>query len=185
MRELAPGLFYATAPHPDWEPDAPRDSVEDWPRDVGWVVAEAGGRVVLIDPLLDDWDELDAVVAERPVSVLVTVPWHERSREQVVERYSASTELPAGVEAIRIESADETVFWIPGHAALVPGDCLVNRPHDDGLCLPPASWKSPTERIRGELRSKLAGLPVERVLVSHGEPILTGAREALNSALVS
>jgi hypothetical protein len=51
-REIAPGLWYWTAPHPEWEPGAEPDSPGDWPQDVGCVLAEVGGEPVLIDPLV-------------------------------------------------------------------------------------------------------------------------------------
>jgi len=191
MRELAPGLYHSTAPHPSWRPDAPKDHPLDWPRDVGWVACELGERVVFVDPLVphDLWPQLDELVAGRPVTVLVTLPFHQRTAPAVIARYHADVQPPDGIEPIRVERAAETVFWIPAFAALVPGDCLIRRPGDADLRLPPESWLqfvpggSTVAQLRDELTGLLAELPIERVLVSHGEPILDGGRAALAAAL--
>jgi hypothetical protein len=193
VQELRPGLWRWTARHPEWEPEQPQDSPGDWPAEVGCIAYRAPEALVLIDPLVPagGWDALDAVVEERltPVHVLVTIAWHERSREHAIERYSASELVPAGVEAIPFERAGETMFWLPAHAALVPGDRLLGFGADDtGLRVCPDSWLRYLEsgitgrELRAELR-RLLELPIELVLVSHGEPVLAGGREALGRAL--
>lgn len=50
---IAPGLWRWrwTVPHPEWEPGATAGSHEDWERDVGCVLCDAGEATVLIDPL--------------------------------------------------------------------------------------------------------------------------------------
>ena len=35
MREIAPGLFHWTAPHPGWDPEGEPGSPADWPEQVG------------------------------------------------------------------------------------------------------------------------------------------------------
>ena len=191
LAELVPGLFRWTAPHPDWRgTDVPDDHPLDWPQDVGCVAAHVGDATVFIDPLVPDelWPELDALAEGRPVAVLVTLPFHARSSDAVAERYGASAELPDGVIALDVPRAGERVFWLAEHAALVPGDCLIARPKDPGLCLPPQPWLdilgggATREQLAADLRP-LLDLPVERILVSHGEPVLSGAREALQRAL--
>src|SRR6478672_3252880 len=87
-RELVPGLWRWTAPHPDRRPDAAPGSSADWDELVGSVLYELAGVAVLIDPLLPvserhaflNW--LDERVAGRPVSVLTTVRWHRRDRDE-------------------------------------------------------------------------------------------------------
>jgi glyoxylase-like metal-dependent hydrolase (beta-lactamase superfamily II) len=67
----------------------------------------------------------------------------------------------------------EVVFWIPEPRALVTGDVIVGAA-GGGLELCPESW-SPRGGGHAKVRenlSALAGLPIERVLVSHGEPVL-------------
>lgn len=199
LREIEPGLWRWTAGHPAWEPGAEPGSAGDWPSQVGCVLVDAADATVFIDPLVgerDDelWAELDAHVAARglPVSVLTTIHFHRRSREAIVARYGATLTasrgpLPAGIEPFEVRGAAETMFWLPGHRALVPGDRLLGT--DDGrLRICPQSW---LDYLREEMtRSRLAGLlrpllelPIEKVLVSHGEPILAGGREAVAAAL--
>jgi hypothetical protein len=182
MEELRPGLYRWTARHPEWVPGAPTDSPLDWPQEVG-CVAYARETVTLIDPLVDDWEALDALVAGRPVCVLLTLGFHARSRDTVVERYPAGP--AAGVQAIEIPDAGETMYWLPQPRALVAGDRLIGGP--DGLRMCPDSWMRYLQLdqagLRERLRAALSVLPVELVLVSHGEPVLQEGRAALERAL--
>jgi glyoxylase-like metal-dependent hydrolase (beta-lactamase superfamily II) len=173
--ELAGGLWRWTAPHPAWKAGA------DWPEQVGCVFAEVAGGPVLIDPLVEDWDWLEQRLAGRAPAVLTTIEWHARSSAEVLERFGGTTGKPSGVSAFPIGRTGETVFYLPEHRALVPGDLLVT--DETGLRLCPESWFDvPLRGVRAKLR-QLLDLPVERVLVSHGEPVLTGAADALRSAL--
>ena len=194
-QELARGLWRWSAPHPDWEPPQEEDSPADWPRDVGCVAYEADDVLVLIDPLVvdSDYGALDKLAQGKSrVAILNTVPWHRRSKADLAARYDASTSrakrnLPDGVESIVIRGGGETMYWLPEHGALIPGDRLLgDRP--PGLRLCPPSWlrylKDFThDDLRTTLREKLGELPVEMVLVSHGEPVLRDGRRALERAL--
>lgn len=194
LTELRPGLYRWTAPHPAYEPDSEPDSPADWPEQVGCVAYDAPDALLLIDPLVPDslWPALDRLAKGRRVAVLTTIAFHRRSRDAVAERYGASTSrakktLPQGVETIPIPRAGETMIWIPEHAALVPGDRILGG-RDGGLRICPDSWlRYLTSGITGpELREALRpllDLPIELVLVSHGEPVLAGGREALEPAL--
>jgi hypothetical protein len=133
-----------------------------------------------------------AQAVSRRVVVLTTIAFHRRSRDAVAERYSASTSrakenLPQGVETLPIPRAGETMIWIPEHAALVPGDRILGG-RGGGLRVCPDSWLRylPSgitgEELREALRPLLR-LPIELVLVSHGEPVLSGGRDALERAL--
>jgi hypothetical protein len=69
----------------------------------------------------------------------------------------------------------------------VPGDRLLGA-DGGGLRLSPNSWLRylPSGMRHPELREALRpllDLPVELVLVSHGEPVLSGGREAISRAL--
>jgi hypothetical protein len=191
LRELRPGLWRWTTVHPEAEPDPEPGSPADWPAEVGCVAAATHGALVLVDPLVPDdgWPVLDALVDGRPVSVLTTIEYHARSREAAIDRYGASTAVPEGVAAIAIARADETMVWLPGHRALVPGDRLLGFGVPRGeLRLCPESWLGYIEdgpsvdELRAEL-VKLLELPIELVLVSHGEPVLEDGRAALARAL--
>jgi hypothetical protein len=142
VSEIAPGLYRWTARHPGWRAGAKSGSPGDWPPEVGCVAWLAPDALVTIDALMPR--EGDA--------------------------------LPAGVEAIPIRGAGETMFWIGEHRALVPGDRLLGDGRG-GLRLCPESWmrylRRPlsAERLSRLLRPLLE-LPIEAVLVSHGEPVL-------------
>jgi glyoxylase-like metal-dependent hydrolase (beta-lactamase superfamily II) len=184
--ELASALWRWTAPHPDWQQG------DDWEQEVGCVYYEAPGTTVLIDPLVPGppererfFEALDRDVERRglPVAVLLTVPWHERSSAELVERYSAGSEAPAGVEAFAVQEIDETLWWLPEHGTLVAGDALVGAA--GGLRVCPDSWldeRSSPASLRAALMPLLER-PIVRILPSHGEPVLAGGRDALARAL--
>jgi glyoxylase-like metal-dependent hydrolase (beta-lactamase superfamily II) len=197
VQELRPGLWRWTAEHPQW------DHAEHWGPEVGSVYAELADAVVVIDPLVPPededrfWSALDRDVERlgRPVYVLLTVHWHERSVEAVLERYGAtlwrpdqSGELPSGVQAEIVEGADwvEALFYLEPWRALVVGDLLIDD-GDGGLRIP-LSWFPKEEQdwaragLKERLRAVLA-LDVDLVLVSHGEPVLEDGHAALERAL--
>ena len=96
MREIAPGLWRWTAPHPAWRPGAEPDSPDDWDESVGSALYIGRDTAVFIDPLVPPdeeqfWSWADERVSERNVAVLTTLLPHRRSREQVAHRYRAST----------------------------------------------------------------------------------------------
>jgi hypothetical protein len=186
VTEIADGLWRWTAPHPAWKPGGEPEGVDDWPQEVGCVLAEtAGGVPVVIDPLLEgdgQWAWLEERLAGRAPVVLTTIRYHGRSSADVLERFGGTTDKPGGVSAFPLKGALETVFYLPQHKALVPGDRLIGDGRG-GLRMCPQSWLDlPLRKLRRELR-ELLDLPVERVLVSHGEPVLQDAPGALRAAL--
>jgi glyoxylase-like metal-dependent hydrolase (beta-lactamase superfamily II) len=78
------------------------------------------------------------------------------------------------------------MFFLEAHRALVTGDLLVGA--DGGIELP-ITWFPKAERqwaedeLKPMLRERLGALPVELVLVSHGEPVLHDAGASLERAL--
>jgi hypothetical protein len=78
------------------------------------------------------------------------------------------------------------MYWLPEVRTLVPGDRLLGG--EAGLRVCPDSW---LRYLRGSmdgarlrvLLQPLLDLPIERVLTSHGEPVLSGGRDALARAL--
>jgi len=199
--ELAPGLWRWTAFHPEWKEDVGCVYYEA-PDAVVLV-----DPLVPADDAERFWRDLDRDVeaSGKPMHVLITVFWHVRSTREVAERYGAQVwapsrgrgaierragavsdvfrpgdELPGGVVPFATARAAEVVFWLPAHRAVVPGDVILGA-GKGGLRLCPASWlpeKSSLAQLAESLRP-LLDLPVERVLVSHGEPVLTGGRDAL------
>lgn len=93
--------------------------------------------------------------------------------------------LPPGVEQQPLHGAGETAYWLPGVAALVFGDRLIGD-GEGGVELPPEGWLSKEWVDRAglaRLMRPLIELPVERLLVSHGEPVLRDGRAALARAI--
>ncbi len=153
----------------------------------------------------------DVVRLDLPVHVLVTVFWHTRDAAALAERYGAEIwapsrsraaverragvavralrlgdALPGGIDAQATARSNEVVLFLPTHRALVAGDVILGT--DDGsLRLCPDSWL-PDGVDREALRISLLPLlelPVEHVLVSHGQPVLGTGGEALRRMLES
>ena len=145
----------------------------------------------------------------KPVHVVVTIFWHTRSAGELARRYGARVwapsgaraavqrrteavsdvfraddDLPGGMQAFASGRSTELVLWIPAHRALVPGDSIIGD-DEGGVRLCPASWLPSSVRhpqLRAALR-QLLDLPIEGILVSHGEPVLAGGHRALAAAL--
>jgi glyoxylase-like metal-dependent hydrolase (beta-lactamase superfamily II) len=187
VTEIGTGLWYWTGRHPGW---TPADGGPDgWEPEVGCVYYEAPDAVVLVDPLVPMEDpghfhealDRDVRRARRPVRILLTTESHRRSTAELAERYGATVgNLPARVE-VAVETWGETVYWLPEHGALVTGDVILGR--DGGLYVPRAWLEDGYDEVAESLRPLLE-LPVERVLVTHGEPVLANGRQALAQALV-
>jgi glyoxylase-like metal-dependent hydrolase (beta-lactamase superfamily II) len=217
VRELAPGLWRWSLPHPDWTPEEGAD--DGWDEVVACYAVESEGGLVLFDPLApppgtadaeEFWRALDRDVDRLGApAVLLTIFWHARSAREILRRYEDATVwahepaaelvsertpitetfsvgdvLPGGATPIDAHRAHEVLFWLPSHRALAAGDVLLGR-DGGGARLCPASWLG--EGIeREELKRALAPLlelPLERLLLMHGEAILGGARHELARAL--
>jgi glyoxylase-like metal-dependent hydrolase (beta-lactamase superfamily II) len=193
VQEIAPGLRRWTAWHDHWE------------EDVGSAAVDTGDGLVLVDPL-DPPPDL-----REPDHVLVTVYWHGRGTSgvgakkvwastrsaqplknrgvAVTNPFRAGDELPGEIRALQTARAAEVVYWLPEHRAVVVGDVLLGagakpRATSDELRLCPERWlgKATHHDLRKSLRPLLE-LPVERVLVSHGEPLLRDGKRALADLL--
>ena len=198
--EIRSKLWRWTARHPEASADPKPESTGDWPPDVGCVACALPDAFLFVDPLVSAgdadgfWREVEDLVAShgRRVCALTTIKFHRRSRDEFAARFDASTSraksnLPSGVEAVPIRGAGETMFWLPQHRALIPGDRLLGD-GNGGLRMCPASWLGYLDSgigldgLREALRPLLE-LPVEAVLVSHREPVLSGGRAAIAAAL--
>jgi hypothetical protein len=150
MQKLTAGLWRWTARHPEWHPG-------DFGAEVACFAAQAGETTLLIDPLLPDdaqavIEVLDGLVRER-VAILITIPYHVRSSEELWRRYrkdaettihghractkrledesafreiEPGAELPGGVTAYSIGKPRryEMPLHLPSHDALVFGDAV-------------------------------------------------------------
>ncbi len=205
VRRVSPGLWHWTAYHEEWRQDVGSTYCET--KD-GVVLIDP---LVPADDAKRFWDALDRDVeaAKGVVHVLVTVFWHTRSAAEMVSRYDAriwaptsgraaierragvvtdvfrpGDELPGGIEAVGTARRNEVVYWHPGGRAVIPGDVLISDERG-GIRMCPESWlpKSTGHAELAESLAPLVDLPVERVLLSHGEPVLENGLNALAAAL--
>jgi hypothetical protein len=186
---VADGLWRWTAPHPNWE-NWPTH--ERWSPEVGCVYFEAENATLLFDPLVPAGEEdaffrhLDADVERRglPVAILLTAEWHRRSADEIAARYGARIggDLPSGVDELPILGADErqVAYFIRPHATLVVAEVFqVDVDGELFLCRSPA-LERPDEYEASV--DRLMALPVERLLVSHGEPVLEDVKTRMLGA---
>jgi hypothetical protein len=204
--EIIEGLWRFEALHPEWTEDEGGDE-DGWEQQVAWWALATPLGLVLIDPLVDDWDALDQLVADRNgcAGVVRTCHWHQRSVPDVASRYSAEVwakqptdgrvscafdhaigdrdELFDELRVFDVERADEIALWLPRQAALAFGDAMIRtRAGDLRVC--PESWTQPEggpARLR-TLLGALTVLPVQHVLVSHGPLVLGGGGASLRTA---
>jgi glyoxylase-like metal-dependent hydrolase (beta-lactamase superfamily II) len=87
VRELGPGLWHWTAPHPAWEASEP------WDKDVSSYAIDDGGRLLLFDPLGVP-PEIEALAADHETAIVLTAPWHERDAQSLVERLGVPVYTP-------------------------------------------------------------------------------------------
>lgn len=214
VTEIRPRLWRWTATHPDWTPE---EGGEDWgePEVASYALVE-DDALVLIDPLVpgDDeerfWRALDDDVHHHgPPQIVLTVFWHARSSQSILDRYegarvlapAAKAEeaiervpsvelyelgdtLPGGVEAKGTIHRGEAVLWIPAHRALAAGDMLLGT-RDGGVRVCPDSWVGPGvtgKQLRDGLRPLLE-LPVELLLLTHGAVVTEDPLAQLDAAL--
>jgi hypothetical protein len=198
--ELTDGLWRWTARHPEWHPG-------DFGAEVAAFLVQAGDRRLLIDPIAAP----DPLPGRGEVAILITIPYHVRDSEELAERHDATIyghravhkrlgsgrryeeigpgdELPGGatVHAIGKPRRYEMPIHLPSHSALVFGDAVVewrgalrvwtHDPVDDDVA------RFYRERFNPTLRP-LLDLDVDRVLVTHGEPVLEDGRAELQKAL--
>ena len=150
MEELTEGLWRWTARHPEWHPG-------EFGAEVACFAAQAGEDTLLIDPLLPpDPSSVLAVIDQNlanRLAILITVPYHVRSSEEIWQRYRKEAEttihghaacakrledrsafreiepgapLPGGATAHTIgrPRRHETPLHLPSHDALVFGDAV-------------------------------------------------------------
>lgn len=197
---LGDALTFWTVPHPAWAPNP------EWPKDVGFVTWSSTDTHVFIDPLVRDdvdpraWGQFDAAAsAVLRVAVLLTAPWHERSVRAVSARYDAPVwihqrgrariadlpeliTLPNGVEVFRPDGVDEgqVAFHIVPERTLVVAEFFLGT--ELGLRVAPSPATRNLDAFTASL-DQLRDLPIDRVLVAHGPPVLSDGRAAIRDAL--
>lgn len=203
--ELAPGLWSWTARHPEWSPASAWDpevrcfyvETDDATLVIDPLVPE--------DDAARFWRALDGDLERRrlPVAVLLTQAAHARSAGEVASRYGADVwghdyarekvggapyrticpgaALPGRARALELDEerdAGTTPLYFPSHRAVAVGDVLISV--DGRLRMWWADGASDEAWYRDRLGPSLRrwlDLPIEHVLVAHGEQVRGGAEE--------
>jgi Metallo-beta-lactamase superfamily len=203
--QIIDGLWRLEALHPEWTLE--HEGEDGYEQSVAWWAVATPGGLVLIDPLIDDWDALDMLVAGESgcAGIVRTCHWHQRSVADVGSRYdvpvwarrdsdghgryaldhplSDRQEIFDRLQIIDVERADEIALWLPRQRALMFGDAMI-RTRAGELRVCPESWTQPKggpARLRS-LLGALTELPIEHVLVSHGPAVLGDGRASLRAA---
>ena len=212
MQKLTTGLWRWTARHPEWHPG-------EFGAEVASFAARADdGTLLLIDPLLPEegrdavLEVLDAQADDR-IAILISIPYHVRSSEELRERYGATihghraaarrlasktgfreiepgSPLPGGATAHPIgkPKRHEMPLHVPSHDALVFGDAVVEV--DGALKV----WA--TDKVDARVRrfyaerfnptlEPLLELDFDAVLATHGRPLMRGGKRKLREALAA
>lgn len=196
MREVAPGLLWWSEPHPEWTPDDLEEG-QGWEQIVSSYALARDGGLVLFDPLVTDWAPVDRLVEEHGApAILVTILWHARSSQEILDRYAGASvwahdpaaewvgertrvtntfsvgdELPGGVEAIHMRRIEEVAYWLPQDNSVVVGDTILG--HGDRAALCPPTWVRNSETFepaKEAVRELMARKP-DRLLLTHGGPV--------------
>jgi hypothetical protein len=210
VNEIVPGIWRWTGRHPEWHPGEFGAEVASFALTTDDDLLLIDPIVPETDPgpLIG---LLDRLAKGRTTNSLITIGYHVRSAEQLAERYggrihgphtcakrlrnqkllSEETTGPASTRAYAIGKPrrSERPLWFPSHKSLAFGDALVTNP-DKELRI----WvQDPVDdRVRRFYRDRfvptldpLLELPVEHVLVTHGEPILSGGAAKLKAAVAA
>jgi len=193
LEQVAPGLRRWSSWHPEWR------------QEVGSVAVDTPDGLVLIDPLAPPPE------VRSPEHVLITVWWHARSGGElgaehvwapargvrrlknrgvvVTDPFEKDPELPGGIKAIPTPREGEVVYYLPQQRAIAVGDVLLGagaKPNatSEPLRLAPESWLdgATTKQLVKSLLP-LLDLPLERILVSHGDPVLQGGKDVLQALI--
>jgi hypothetical protein len=210
--EIADGLWRWTAQHPEWHPG-------EFGSQVASFALQAGDDTVLVDPLLPpDPDGVLELIEEQlngRLSILITVPYHVRSSEEILRRFRGRAEttiwghpacrkrlgeqagfrdlepgdeLPAGVTAYAIGKPrrHEMPLLLPSHKALVFGDAVAEVDGELRVWSDRRLNEDVTRFYRERFNptlEPLLELDFDRVLVTHGQPVMRDGRRELADAL--
>ncbi|HXW59271.1 MAG TPA: hypothetical protein VEJ23_07305 [Solirubrobacteraceae bacterium] len=193
MDEIAPGLWHWTARHEHINADVSSYYLD--------------GERVLLDPMIPaeglEWFERHGA----PAHVLLTNRHHDRDAWHFhdrfgcvvhcvrnglhelqgrgpVEPFDFGDELPGGIVVHEVDAIcpDETALHIPAHRALACADGVVRWPGQEGLTFVPDTLMDEPQQTKAALKDayrSLLGLDFELLLLAHGEPVCSGAKDEL------
>ncbi len=199
MREILPGIFHWTI---EWPGIFPLESY--------WLRTPAGG--ILADPI--ECVDLETIAeAGDTLAVVLTNGWHERSASLFARRTDAPIYLPAGHEHLfenltgyQTYSGGDTLpgdllaIATPGQRAdggeqallsplhggtLIVGDCLGTAAKWTPWPELPLGGHPRNHPVPAETLAHLLEYEFENLLPGHGDPIVGGARAALQKLIES
>ncbi len=111
---------------------------------------------------------------------------HELDGRGPVEPFDFGAELPGEIHVHEVDAIcpDETALYMPRHRALAVADGVVRWRGSDDLQFVPDSLMDDPAQTKEQLREAYRGLlelDFELLLLAHGDPITTEAREALRA----
>jgi hypothetical protein len=211
-QQLAAGLWRWTARHPEWHPGEFGSEVASFalkaggdtilidpllppePEPVlGLIEKQLGDRLAMLITIPYHVRSSEAIRERFGKQVETTIWGHELCAKRLERRagfhtFEAGDELPGGAEPLRIGKPrrSETPLLLPSHRALAFGDAVAavdgslrvwsdRRVDDDVLTFY-------RERFNPTLEP-LLDLDFDRVLVTHGQPVMKDGKAALKAAL--
>ena len=195
MREIAPGLWHWTARHEQIHFDvssyyllAERVLIDAMVPAEGraWFDEHGVPEHVLLTNRHHDRDAWRLSDAFGCTVHCVRSGLHELEGRGPVEAFDFDDELPGGVIACEVGAIcpDETALYVPAHRALACADGVVRWPGRNELGFVPDELMDDPEKTKAGLRAayrRLLELDFDLLLLAHGDPVLTGGKEALRT----
>ena len=210
-QELTPGLWRWTARHPEWHPGVFGAEVASFAIEAGDDLLLLDPQ--LPDEPAPVLELLDRLAGGRTTSALITIGYHVRSAEQLITRYSGrihgpktcasrlenkkllsvwepGTAGPAGVTPFAVGKPErsERPLWIPSHRAIAFGDAVVTNPGNELVVWSHEQLDEKRLRFYSEkfapTLEPLIDLDADKILVTHGDPVLRQGAAALKRAAV-
>jgi hypothetical protein len=201
-KRIAKDLWRWTAQHPEWHPG-------EFGAEVASFAVRAGDDTLLIDLIEANLGHRLSILITLPYHVrsseflrdrfkkdAATTIWGHPDCTKRMKRKTAfkpidpAKPLPAGVSAhvIGKPRRTETPLFVPSHRALVFGDAVA----EQGGRLRVWAMERVNERVERFYKERfsptlkpLLELDFDRVLVTHGQPVMKDGKKALRSALRS
>jgi hypothetical protein len=148
------------------------------------------GRVWLVDPFEDEAALVAAMELGALAGVLQLLDRHSRDSEALSQRFGVPLlrlPRPGQVSGTPFDSVPvisrrvwtEVALWWAAQSTLVVAEAVGTAP---AFALGRRVGVHPVLRLTPP-RAQLAGYPADRLLVGHGEPLESGARQAIDEAL--
>lgn len=196
MREIAPGLWHWTAHHEGIGSDVSCHHLERervaidalLPQEgIEWFAQHGPPEHFVLSNRHHDRDAWRLHEAFGTTVHCIANGAHELTGRGPFETFEFGDELPGGIVVHEVGSIcpDETALHIPAHRALVCADGVVRRRGGEELTFVPDELMDEPRRVKAGLRAAYGRLAAEldfdHLLLAHGDPVVTGGREALRA----